>query len=73
MDVSAHGPDHIVDYLDTGYWRIHGTVVDAPIVRYGRTRVIRVTAFPVKLESNRSVDRIRLTVMGEATWIRAIR
>ena len=63
----AHGPNHVVHYLDTGYWRIHGTVVDAPIVRYGRTRCVLDLNTLSREEVLQPVrGRIRLTVMGEA-------
>ena len=52
----AHGSNPIVHYLDTGYWRIHGTVVDAPIVRYGRTRLtLEVNRLSKKMNHSRSM------------------
>ncbi|MGA6927373.1 MAG: ComEC/Rec2 family competence protein, partial [Desulfosarcina sp.] len=63
-----YGSNHLVDYLDTGYWRIQGTVVDQPLVRYGRTRVILEVERLSHEEDMRSVrGRIRLTIMGVAT------
>ncbi len=63
----AHGPNHIVDYLDTGYWRIHGTVADSPIVRYGRTRLLLDVDTLSREAGTQAVrGRLRLTVMGEA-------
>lgn len=63
----AHGPNHVAHYLDTGYWRIHGTVADSPVVRYGRTRLILdVNTLSREKESQPVRGRIRLTVMGEA-------
>ncbi len=62
----SHGPNHIVDYLDTGYWQIHGTVTDAPMVRYGRTRLILdVDSLSREADSQPVRGRIRLTIMGE--------
>jgi competence protein ComEC len=62
------GTDHIAAYLDTGYWRIHGVVVDSPVVRFGRTRaVLDVTSLAREDVSQRVRGRIRLTVMGETT------
>jgi competence protein ComEC len=62
----AHGPNHVVDYLDTGYWRIQGSVVDVPIVRYGRSRlVIDVNSLSRDAVSQAVRGHIRLTVMGE--------
>jgi competence protein ComEC len=61
-----HGPTHIVNYLDTGYWRIRGTVLDPPMVRFGRTRVIlSMEALSRKEKAEAVRGRIRLTVMGE--------
>jgi competence protein ComEC len=63
----AYGPNHVVDYLDTGYWRIDGDVADAPVVRYGRTRlVLDVNTLSREAVSHAVRGRIRLTVMGEA-------
>ena len=63
----AHGPTHIVHRLDTGYWRIHGTVIDPPTVRFGRTRlVLDVTTLSRESVSHAVRGRIRLTVMGES-------
>lgn len=62
----VHGPDHVADYLDTGYWRINGIVADSPIVRYGRTRLLLdVDTLSRETESHPVRGRIRLTVMGE--------
>ena len=62
----VHGPNHVVHYLDTGYWRIHGTVVDSPIVRFGRTRlVLDVNTLSREAVSQSVRGRIRLTVMGK--------
>ncbi len=64
----AHGPGHLVDYIDDGYWRIHGTVIDQPAVRFGRTRMILAVAHLVREGASQPVrGRIRLTVMGEPT------
>ncbi len=61
------GPNHIADYLDTGYWRIQGTVDDQPTVRFGRSRlVLDVTALSRENVSRVVRGRIRLTVMGES-------
>ncbi len=63
----ANGPNHVVSYLDTGHWRIHGSVVDAPIVRHGRSRcIIDVDSLSREALSQAVRGRIRLTVMGEA-------
>lgn len=62
----AHGPGHILNYLDGEYWRIRGTVVDSPIIRYGRTRIILNVYALSREDDTRSVHgRIRLTVMSE--------
>ena len=62
----TQGPDHVAQYLDTGYWRIHGTVVDSPIVRFGRTRLLLdVNTLSREAVSQSVRGRIRLTVMGE--------
>ncbi|MBC2713545.1 MAG: DNA internalization-related competence protein ComEC/Rec2 [Desulfosarcina sp.] len=66
----AHGPDHLVHYLDTGYWQIHGTVVDQPIVRFGRTRsILDVNTLSREGVSQPAQGRIRMTVMGEAKLV----
>jgi competence protein ComEC len=63
----AHEPDHVAHYLDSGYWRIRGTVADSPIVRYGRTRLLLKVDTLSREEAVHSVrGRIRLTIMGEA-------
>ncbi len=63
----VHGPGHLAHYLDTGYWQIHGTVADSPIVRYGRTRLLLdVDTLSREAESKPVRGRLRLTVMGEA-------
>ncbi len=60
------GPNHIVHYLDSGYWRIHGVVIDPPVVRFGRTRlVLDLNTLSREDESRQVRGRIRLTVMGE--------
>ena len=62
-----HRLDPIISppYLDTGYWRIHGVVVDPPVVSFGRTRaVLDVTSLAREDVSQRVRGRIRLTVMG---------
>lgn len=62
----VHGPGHLAHYLDTGYWRIHGTVVDEPSVRFDRTRVVLNVSTLSREEGPQPVrGRIRLTVMGE--------
>jgi competence protein ComEC len=61
----VHGPNHVVHFLDSGYWRIHGTVADSPIVRHGRTRVLLdVNTLSREAVSQPVRGRIRLTVMG---------
>jgi competence protein ComEC len=63
----AHGPNHVAHFLDTGYWRIHGTVADSPIVRFGRSRLLLdVNTLSREVGSQQVRGRIRLTVMGEA-------
>ncbi|WP_372678870.1 DNA internalization-related competence protein ComEC/Rec2 [Desulfosarcina sp.] len=63
----VHGPSHLADYLDTGYWRINGTVADSPIFHYGRTRLLLdVDTLSREAESKPVRGRLRLTVMGEA-------
>ena len=63
----VYGPDHLVHFIDSGYWRIHGTVVDQPQVRYGRTRIILDVNTLSREDGSHSVQgRIRLTVMDEA-------
>ena len=63
----AHGPNHVAHFLDTGYWRIQGTVADSPIVRFGRSRLLLdVNTLSREAESQQVRGRIRLTVMGEA-------
>jgi competence protein ComEC len=63
----AHGPAHIAHYLDSGYWRIQGSVVDWPIVSLGRTRVVLAVDRLAREDTSQKVrGRIRLTVMGEA-------
>ncbi len=62
----TQGPDHVAQYLDTGYWRIQGTVVDSPIVRFGRTRLLLdVNTLSREAVSQSVRGRIRLTVIGE--------
>jgi hypothetical protein len=62
------GPDHLITYLDTGYWRIHGAVVDPPVLRFGRTRVVLDVSTLEREDVSQAVrGRIRLTVMGETT------
>ncbi len=62
----AHGPDHVVHYLDTGYWRIHGTVADSPMVRYGRTHFLLDVDTLSREDADHSVrGRLRVTVLGE--------
>lgn len=62
------GPGALADYLDSGYWRIHGVVVDPPVIRLGRTRVIlNVTRLAREGASQPVRGCIRLTVMGETT------
>lgn len=62
------GPDHLIKYLDTGYWRIHGAVVDPPVLRFGRTRVVLDVSTLEREDVSQAVrGRIRLTVMGETT------
>jgi competence protein ComEC len=61
-----HGPDHIVHYLDTGYWRINGTVVGRPVIRFGRTRaILHVNTIARDGVSHSVRGRIKVTVMGE--------
>ncbi|MCB2149054.1 MAG: DNA internalization-related competence protein ComEC/Rec2 [Deltaproteobacteria bacterium] len=61
----VHGPNHVTHYLDTGYWRIDGTVADAPIVNYGRTRLLLDVNALSREEGSQPVrGRIRLTIMG---------
>ena len=63
----VHGPGHLAHFLDTGYWRIRGTVADSPIVRYGRSRLLLdVDTLSRDEESQPVRGRIQLTVMGEA-------
>jgi competence protein ComEC len=60
------GSDHIVHYLNSGYWQIHGRVVDQPIAQLGRTRLILDVSMLSRADETQSVrGRIRLTVMGE--------
>jgi competence protein ComEC len=61
----AHGPDRVAHYLDTGYWRIQGTVIDPPVVRFGRER-LRLAVDRLSRDSvlHTVHGRIRLTVMG---------
>jgi competence protein ComEC len=62
----AHGPGHLVHYIDDGYWRIHGTITAQPTLRFGRTRMILDVARLDRDGASQSVrGRIRLTVMGE--------
>jgi competence protein ComEC len=62
----THGPHHVVHFLDTGHWRIQGTVADPPIVRYGRTRLLLdVSTLSRQGKAQPVRGRIRLTVMGE--------
>jgi competence protein ComEC len=59
------GPDHIVNYLDAGYWRVGGTVAEPPLVRFGRTRLVLETKTLSRDGESQTVSgRIRLTVMG---------
>lgn len=63
----AHGPDQLVHYLDSGYWRIQGSVIDQPTTRFERTQL----TLEVQTLSRESVvhpvrGRIRLTVVGDA-------
>ena len=61
----AHGPTHVSNYLDSGYWRLQGTVVDRPVVRFGRTRLVLSLETLSREDDIRTVHgRIRLTVIG---------
>jgi len=61
----AHGPDHVAHYLDTGYWRIQGSVIDPPAVRFDRERLLlAVDSLSRDSVSHPVHGRIRLTVMG---------
>jgi competence protein ComEC len=63
----AHGPGHLVDYLDSGYWRISGSVVDSPVARFDRTHfVLEVNTLAREDVEHPVRGRIRVTVMGEA-------
>lgn len=62
----AHGPNHLVHYLDSGYWRIRGTVVDPPVPRFGRSRFIfNVDALFREGDRISVRGRIRVTIIGE--------
>jgi competence protein ComEC len=64
----SFGPDHVVQYLNTGSWQIQGTVADQPVFRYGRSRMILdIDGLARKDESFDVRGRIRLTVMGDAS------
>lgn len=63
---SDHGPDHIVHYLDSGWWQIQGRVREPPVFRLGRTRtVLNVEALSRQGQSHSVHGCIRLTVTGE--------
>lgn len=65
-----HGPGHIVKYLDTGYWRIHATVVEPPVVRIDRIQlVLGVDTLEREGDARPVRGRIRLTVMGQAQLV----
>ncbi len=62
----SYGPDHIVRFIDTGYWRIEGIVIEQPVLRHGRTRtILDVEALSRKDQVKPVRGRIRLTIMGE--------
>jgi competence protein ComEC len=66
----AHSPNHIINFLDTGYWRIHGVVVDPPVVRFGRIRAILDVDTLSREDNFQKVrGRIRMTVMGDARLV----
>jgi competence protein ComEC len=61
-----YGPDHVVHYLDTGYWRVRGAVAEQPVVGMGRTRtVVKLHSLSREGATNVVNGRIRLTVMGD--------
>ena len=61
-----YGPDHIVHYLDSGWWQIQGRVLEPPVFRLGRTRtVLDVEVLSRQGQSNTAHGQVRLTVMGE--------
>ncbi len=61
-----NGPDHLVNFLNTGYWRIQGVVKEQPVVLHGRARtIIKVNTLFRDGISQTVRGRIRLTVMGD--------
>jgi competence protein ComEC len=62
----AHGPGHVAHYVDSGYWRIQGTVIDSPSIRFDRMRLfVNVERLSRDAVSRPVHGRIRLTVMGQ--------
>lgn len=62
----VHGPDHVTRFLDSGYWRVQASVVDAPMTRLGRTRFVAAVDTLSREGATHPVKgRIRVTVMGE--------
>lgn len=62
------GPDHVTRFLDGGHVRVRASVVDAPTIRWGRTRfVAAVDTLSLEGADHRVHGRIRVTVMGEVT------
>ncbi len=67
-DAPRHGADHVTHFLDSGRYRIRGTVVDDPRIRLGRTRLIVALDSLSREDTDHRVDgRIQVTVMGAVT------